>query len=254
MFLQKLFSAFKKTPPIPPVFSLPENVRVYAVGDIHGKADILKKTLAMIKQDAEQHPNKKIIEVFLGDYIDRGLESKQVVDMLLEPSSHQRIFLKGNHEETLLRFLEDPQILRDWGNYGGFATLDSYGVPMPKTMSPEKLNILCDVFISNVPEAHMHFFKNLQLMHQIGNYLFVHAGISPELPMDMQKPEHLLWIRTPFLRHKDFFEHYIVHGHSPVTAPDIKHNRANLDISTAEKESLCCLILEGTDRQVFVVS
>lgn len=247
------FSSTKKTPSPPRVFTLPENVRVYAVGDIHGKAELLKKMLAAIAEDAAQYPDKKILEVFLGDYIDRGLESRAVIDLLLSPSKHERICLMGNHEETLLRYLDDPKILREWGNYGGFATLTSYGVPIPQSTSPETFNIMRDAFKRNLPEAHLTFIKNLKMWHVVGDYLFVHAGIVPNIPLDLQQPQNLLWIRSPFLSHKDFFDYYVVHGHSAIPAPEIKHNRANVDISAAMKESLCCLVAEGNQRNTMIV-
>lgn len=248
---------FKSTPQPQQVqeFSLKEGTRIYAVGDIHGRSGLLRKMLKAIAQDAQNHGDKKIIEVFLGDYIDRGLESREVIDLLLAspPHGHQRICLMGNHEETLLRFLDDPKILRNWGNYGGFATLDSYGIGIPTSMSPEKLHILRDAFEKNLPAAHLAFLKGLPLTYVNGDYLFVHAGIAPHLTLQKQEPQHLLWIRDPFLRHTDFFEHYIVHGHSPMPSPDIRHNRANLDISIATKNSLCCMVITGSERRVFVV-
>ncbi len=251
-----LFSRlFKSEPKQVREFSLDAGVRIYAVGDVHGRAGLLRKMLRAIAQDARNHPNHKIIEVFLGDYIDRGLESREVINLLLSPppQGHQRICLLGNHEETLLRFLDNPNILRDWRNYGGFATLDSYGVGIPASMSPEKLNILRDAFQRNLPAAHLAFIKSLPLTYVNGDYLFVHAGVPPHLPLHEQKPEHLLWIRDKFLYHSDFFDHYVVHGHSPMKAPDIQHNRANIDISVAEKNSLCCMVITGSERRVFVV-
>lgn len=255
---------FSKTPPPappaplrqpPPVFSAPAGVRIYAVGDIHGRSKLLGDMLSAIQQDARAHAGKKIVEVFLGDYIDRGMHSREVIDRLLAPPpGHERICLLGNHEEVLLRFLKDPGVLRDWGNFGGYATLASYGVPLPVTMSPEKLTILKDAFEKSLPAAHLEFLRKLRLSYTLGDYLFVHAGIAPNVPFDEQKPEHLLWIRDSFLRHEGFFERYVVHGHSPVTVPDIRANRANLDISAAATSSLCCLMIEGTERAIMTVA
>lgn len=236
-------------------FALPEGVRVYAVGDIHGRARLLRKMLQAIAEDAVQHRDKKVVEVFLGDYVDRGMESREVVDLLLAPSilGHTRVCLKGNHEETLLKFLEDPSVLRGWANYGGYATLASYGIDMPTTSSPEKFTILRDSFSRSLPPEHLAFFQGLKLSHFEGDYCFVHAGLHPMLAFQQQSAEHLLWIREPFLKHRGFFSHYIVHGHSPVPAPDIRPNRANIDLSAAEKDSLCCLVMEGQERRPIVV-
>ncbi|MBN8544229.1 MAG: serine/threonine protein phosphatase [Alphaproteobacteria bacterium] len=236
-------------------FSVPEGVRAYAVGDIHGRASLLKKMLAAIEEDAAQHASQRTVQIFLGDYIDRGMQSRDVVDLLIAPppKGHERICLMGNHEEALLHFLDDPNILRDWANFGGYATLVSYGIPMPESMSPERLKALRDAFARAIPQAHLDFYKNLPLRTSLGDYLFVHAGIIPGLPLEEQKPEHLLWIRRPFLNYKGYFNHYIVHGHTPVTSAEILPNRANLDISIAAKSSLAALVLEGDERRVLVV-
>lgn len=258
MLLQRLHRFFFSPKPAPhavPVFSLPKGTRVYAVGDIHGRSHLLTKMLAAIEQHAAANPIPHVAEIFLGDYIDRGLYSREVVDMLLTPSAmgHERICLMGNHEEALLHFLRDPKILRDWANFGGYATLASYDIQIPGSMSPQTLIALRDRFQRNLPATHEAFFRGLKMTHVIGNYLFVHAGILPGIPLAAQKSEHLLWIREPFLQHEGFFEHYIVHGHSPVTTPDIHSHRANLDISAAEVDSLCCLIIEEGQRNILIV-
>lgn len=252
---RQLFTPPTALPQTPPVFSIPSGIRAYAVGDIHGRKHLLADMLAAIEQDARQHPDKRIIEIFLGDYVDRGFHSKEVIDFLLAPSlnGHERVFLIGNHEEALLQFLNDPKILRDWANFGGYATLASYGVAIPASMSPEKLVILRDTFQRNLPAHHLAFLKNLRPTYSLGNYLFVHAGILPNVALEKQRPEDLLWIRDPFLKYPGFFEHYVVHGHSPVMAPDIRPNRANLDISAAPTNSLCCLIIEGREHHVITV-
>ena len=254
--LRNLFSPPEPMPPAARVFSLPAGVRIYAVGDIHGRHHLLAEMLEAIAEDARQNPAAQIIEVFLGDYIDRGLHSREVIDLLLAapPFGHQRICLRGNHEETLLRFLDDPKVLRDWANFGGYATLTSYGVAMPTSMSPEQRTILRDQLQKNLPVEHEIFLRNLEMVYQSGDYLFVHAGIAPNLPLAEQTPEHLLWIRQPFLTHKGFFDFYVVHGHSPVGAPEIYHNRANIDVSEAPTASLCCLVVEGSRRRMMLAT
>ena len=254
--LRTLFSLPPPAPKIDPVFAIPGGIRVYAIGDIHGRSGLLQNMLKTIEQDASAHSDKRIIQVFLGDYIDRGMQSREVIELLLAPAPEEweRIYLRGNHEETLLQFLKEPEILRMWANYGGYTTLASYWVDIPQTMSLEKLFIMRDMFRKNLPATHKEFLKNLRLTYSIGDYLFVHAGLHPGLALHEQGAEHLLWIRDLFLRHDDYFDHYVVHGHSPVRAPDIRHNRANLDISAAEKDSLCCLVLEGIERKTLVVT
>ena len=252
---RQMFSAPVSIAPEKRVFCIPDGVRIYAVGDVHGRSGVLRTMLSAIAEDARLRPVPRVIEVFLGDYIDRGLYSREVVDVLLHapPDGHERICLLGNHEQTLLHFLKDPKVLRDWANFGGYATLASYGVPIPATISPETVAVLRDRLQQNMPAAHAAFFKNLQLRYILGDYLFVHAGLMPGLAWDMQKPDNLLWIREPFLQHEGYFEQYVVHGHSPVAVADIRPNRANIDITAAAVNSLCSLVIEGDERRVMVV-
>lgn len=246
--LRQLFSSSSTAPSAAPVFTMPEGVRVYAVGDIHGRGKLLAKMLAAIERDARAHPTQKIVQVFLGDYIDRGLESKEVINLLLAPppAGHERICLMGNHEAALLQFLDNPSVLREWANFGGYATLASYGIAIPDSMLPERLAQVRDAFRKNLSPAHETFIRNLQLSYHVGDYLFVHAGIKPSVPLAKQTRDDMLWIRDPFLKHKGFFEYYIVHGHTPVPTPEIYTNRANIDVSAAAKNSLCCMVVEGS--------
>ena len=260
MVLHRLRQLFTTPPPEPleaPTFAVPDNVRVYAVGDIHGRCHLLSKMLAAIARDAASANDKEIIEIFLGDYVDRGMQSREVIETLLAAPAehHERICLLGNHEEALLRFLNDPQSMRGWGNIGGYATLASYGIGIPESMSPEHLSNLRNRLQGMIPEAHLEFLKTLKLNYILGDYLFVHAGIMPGVPVEKQRPEHLLWIRDPFLHYEGFFEnYYVVHGHSAVSIPEIRVNRANLDVSEADIDSLCCLVLEGTERRTLLVT
>lgn len=231
-------------------------MRIYAVGDVHGRSALLADMLAAIVQDADKARSDAVVEVFLGDYIDRGINSREVVDLLIAPppEGHERICLLGNHEAAMLRFLAEPASLRNWASFGGYATLVSYGIAIPMSMSPQ---IACDLrerLQQNLPAAHVEFLGNLQLTCRLGDYLFVHAGILPGLALEQQKPEHLLWIREPFLSHTGFFDSYVVHGHSPVSAPEIRANRANIDISDAPTDSLCCLVIEGSVRRLLTVT
>lgn len=252
---QRLFS-YSPAAPEAPSFTLPEGVRAYAVGDIHGRSHLLARMLEAIALDVADNPPAQVVEVFLGDYIDRGLHSREVIDLLLSPppQGHERICLMGNHEEALLNFLNQPSTLRSWGNVGGYATLQSYGITIPESMAPERLAVVRDTLRQRMPAEHGTFLRRLPLSYVLGDYLFVHAGILPYVPLAAQRPEHLLWIRDPFLRHEGFFDYYVVHGHSPVAVPEIHPHRANLDISDAAVSSLCCLVVEGTEQRLLVVS
>jgi serine/threonine protein phosphatase 1 len=259
MLFQRFFQkhpAPVPAPQAPRAFGVPEGMRVYAVGDIHGRSGLLEKMLEAIARDASEHKGVQVVEVFLGDYIDRGMHSRAVIDQLLAPSpnGHQRICLLGNHEETLLNFLADPTQLRQWANFGGYATLASYGIPIPASMNAETMVALRDQLRQNLPPAHVDFLQQLQLTYQLGDYLFVHAGILPEQPLEKQSRANVLWIRNAFLNYTGYFDYYVVHGHSPVAEPDIRTNRANLDVSGAPVESLCCLVMQGTQRRPLVVT
>jgi serine/threonine protein phosphatase 1 len=234
--LRRIFASDSPIPTEPPTFALPSGMRIYAVGDVHGRSTLLAKMLAAIAADAAANPATTTIEVFLGDYIDRGMHSREVIDMLLAPpvQGHTRICLLGNHEDVLLRFLEEPSILREWGNFGGYATLASYGIGIPESMTPQALADLRDRFKQHFPAQH--------------------AGVLPKLPLAEQSRDDLLWIRQPFLQHEGFFEQYVVHGHSPVAVPDIRVQRANLDVSAAAVPSLCCLVIEDTQRRILLVT
>lgn len=252
-FLSMLTRRFRRSRA--PEFALPEGVRVYAVGDIHGKADLTRAMQAAIVRHAQAHPCARIIEVYLGDYIDRGLESREVIECLLTPPApgHERVCLMGNHEETLLNFLEDPEVLRTWSQHGGYATLSSYGVNIPLEMKPSTLMDLHRAFRERFPTEHEQFIRSLDYRFEIGGYYFVHAGVRPGYGLDEQTPSDLLWIREPFTSYKGMFEKYIVHGHTPLVAPEVLPHRADLDVSDAPSDQLCCLIVEGTGKEVMLI-
>ena len=254
---QKLFPAEPAAERgVSPLYRVPDGMRVYAVGDVHGRSTLLARMMEAIRRDSAEAKASQVMEVYLGDYIDRGLHSREVLDLLLTPpmQGHERVCLMGNHEEALLRFIDSPAVLREWGSFGGYATLASYGIAIPDSMAPEKLAIVRDRLLAAMPTAHLDFIKKLPSTYAAGEYLFVHAGLLPSLPVHEQKPEHLLRIREPFLSYTGFFDHYVVHGHSPLRAPEILPNRANLDISDAAVSSLCCLVLEGASRRTLVVT
>jgi len=249
-FLKKLITAES------PDFHLPPSVRVYAVGDIHGQAKLLEKALNAIEEDAKTFKGERIIQIFLGDYIDRGMYSREVLDLLTQPppEGHERICLLGNHEATLLKFLDNPKTIRKWSSFGGFTTLASYGIAIPKTLSGKDLTNLHRDFIRVFPASHQNFLKELQHRYCVGDYLFVHAGVNPYLPLDEQYAEDLIWIREEFTDYEGLYPQYIIHGHTPVETLDIRRNRANLDLSVAIGEQLGCLKLEGNQRINFSIT
>lgn len=238
--------------------STPKNFRLYAVGDIHGRQDLLARLLAMIESDALAHPEKTNRLIFLGDYIDRGVDSCGVIDHLLRPLAPnlKPIFLRGNHEDLLLRFLnDDMEIAPLWLHFGGSATIASYGVnPYPLGTSaehPQKLQKLREALLKALPSAHRAFIENTLLAVTYGDYYFVHAGVRPGVLLRKQRPEDQMWIRDAFLSHTEAMEKIIVHGHTIRAEVDVQPNRIGIDTGAYASGQLTCLVLDGTERQFF---
>jgi len=226
---------------------IPSGVRIYAVGDIHGRADVLAKLFALIDQDLEARPTARSIEVFLGDYIDRGPHSRQVIDLLIaRRRQHVAVFLKGNHEACAYQVLSDPSVLSDWIHIGGINTLLSYGVKTSNfDRDQQAQQAIAAAFRRALPDSHYHFLKGLALSLSCGDYFFVHAGVRPGIPLVRQSEQDLLWIRDDFLLHEEDFGKIVVHGHSPTNSPDIRLNRINIDTGAYATGRLTCLVLEG---------
>jgi serine/threonine protein phosphatase 1 len=231
----------KKTKP-----RLPDGVRVYAIGDVHGRADLLQQLLTVIDVDLERSRPERAIQVFLGDYVDRGPNSRAVLDLLIERSrSHETVCLKGNHEVFLLDVLDDPVRLQDWRHYGGLLTLMSYGVIPTMNPTPEEQVELMEGLKRAIPPEHLAFLQQLPSSFACGDFFFVHAGVKPGVPLDRQREEDLLWIRDEFLNSDERFGKYVVHGHTPVSAPDIRPNRINIDTGAYATGNLTLLTIQG---------
>jgi serine/threonine protein phosphatase 1 len=194
---------------------VPQGMRVYAVGDVHGRADLLAQLLSEIDADLKAHPAPRAIHVFLGDYIDRGPDSRQVLDLLVARSqSHETILLKGNHEVLLDEFLRKPESFVTWRDVGGIDTLLSYGIRPPSNPGPAEQMMLAQRFAEVLPSA--QFLKNLKRSFSCEDFFFVHAGVRPGVPLSHQADEDLFWIRDEFLNSEQRFGKIIVHGHNPV--------------------------------------
>lgn len=231
----------------PNQYCLPHGFRVYAVGDIHGRADLLKNLHQRIIADAAQASKSKNLVVYLGDYVDRGFEVHEVLDTLIAglPGNFQPVYLRGNHEEILLSFLEDLSLLEFWLAIGGQSTLANYrvafsGIGYSKSRAQEVQKAL----IERLPEKHLFFLRRLTTSFTIGDYFFVHAGVRPGVALAQQKPEDLLWIRDPFISSTDHFGARIVHGHSIVRSPEVLPNRIGLDTGAYATGILSCAVLE----------
>jgi serine/threonine protein phosphatase 1 len=223
--------------------STPPDVRIYAIGDIHGRADLLAETLARIDDDLQRRPISHAIEVYLGDYIDRGPDSKTVIDMLaVRLVENRAVCLRGNHESLMEDFLRDPACLRPWLQVGGMQTLASYGVqPRPGMIETELHRRFWDAF----PRAHELLLQCLRTSFCCGDFLFVHAGIRPAVPIERQDLNDLLWIRHEFLNSARDHGKLVVHGHTSVPHPDIRHNRINIDTGAWRTGTLTCIAIEG---------
>ena len=225
---------------------LREGLRIYAVGDVHGRADLLRELLLKITSDLKANPARSPIVVFLGDYIDRGPQSAAVIDCVL---TVQRIIpticLSGNHEIYALRFLRDPHSGPEWFELGGRETLASYGITVPWRLTGPIIQQLSAAFAAALPDAHLRFLTTLGLTVSFGNYLFVHAGIDLSIPVPEQSHLTLTMIRKPFLDDGRSSGRIIVHGHSPVTEPDLRENRINIDTGAYITGRLTCVVLQN---------
>jgi serine/threonine protein phosphatase 1 len=232
---------------------IPPGVAVYAVGDIHGRFDLLQDLLARIVDDADRHADVRRNLIFLGDYIDRGPESCSVVETLLQDPlpGFTTIRLMGNHEEAFLAFLDGKTDGLDWLAYGGLETLMSYGVSLrhlPRT--EDAVGALRRSVAASVPANHIELLRRCALYQCVGDYLFVHAGVRPGVPIEQQAPADLLWIRDDFLRSKiPLPEHVVVHGHTICDLPQDRRHRINIDTGAFASGRLTCLVLRGAGRR-----
>jgi serine/threonine protein phosphatase 1 len=204
--LRKLWSPFDKTDPsVRHSEPLSEDIVLYAIGDIHGCFDQLTRLYDIIKKDLDELQPARSTEIFLGDYIDRGPRSREVVDWLIEspPASDERICLMGNHEAVLLSHLDNPQMVDMWRKFGAAETFVSYGLPPLVSTTRASIEAAHQDFIACLPQAHRNFFETLPQHFEISEYFFAHAGVNPSKDLDAQTDNDLLWIREPFCRARE---------------------------------------------------
>lgn len=224
-------------------------LRIYAIGDVHGCIHELLNLLQLIDRDLVINPVQKHKLVFLGDYIDRGPGNRDVIAKLhlLEKSERKTVFLRGNHDQKLLDFLKNPEKAGEgFLRWGGRETLRSYGIETGIAASYTKLSA---ELVSVMPSTHVEFLKRLQYLHVEDDYVFVHAGIRPKVKLEKQDVDDLMRIRNDFLRHAGEFPKVVVHGHTPVSEPEIRNNRINIDTRCYETGCLTALVLEGKTRR-----
>ena len=219
---------------------LPPGRRVYAIGDIHGCAAQLANLHAEIQADLARRPVASALLLHVGDYVDRGEDTSGVIARLVDGSpvpGTEMVNLMGNHENTMIEALNGERAAAtDWLFTGGRPSLQSYGVDPD---SPR------ESWRAHVPDSHMAFLRGLKLMHREGEYVFVHAGVRPGVPLAEQARDDLLRMRQPFLYSEMNFGAVVVHGHSPVKAPVIRHNRIAIDTGAVFGGEMTCLVLEG---------
>lgn len=210
---------------------------IYAIGDIHGQLELLDQLLDIIAKDfAGLSRNDRPVLVFVGDYVDRGPMSKGVIDRLisLKATAGEAGFevrtLMGNHEQTMLSFMENPEAGTAWVEFGGGETLASYGVDRPPPRAEPSAWLEAQFQLQRrLPSTHLSFLRGLELSAVYGEYLFVHAGVRPGVPLDRQDPEDMMWIRGDFLSQPHRLDYVVVHGHTPEEEPFLGPDRINID-------------------------
>jgi len=231
---------------------LPEGLVVCAFGDVHGRADLLEPLLQALVEDAVSE--SQVIVIGLGDYVDRGPESRRVIELLLRLAEKPGVTLRclrGNHDQALVDFVADHESGPAWSRHGGAATLRSYGVEPPEAdAAPQAWRAVHRAFVDGLPGAHLAFFDRLALSLTVGDYFFAHAGANPVLPLDRQVGRDLLWIRDPFLTHERRLEKIVVHGHTPSEAVHVDHRRIGLDTGAHVTGVLSACRLQGEDQQL----
>jgi serine/threonine protein phosphatase 1 len=229
---------------------LPPGYVVYAVGDIHGCSRLLGEAFEKIDADIAVRRPERAVHVFLGDYIDRGPDSFGVMEALAaRAQSHTAVLLGGNHEAMLGRFLGEPATLPAFVQLGGLSTLLSYGVKPSGSLDEHAGASLAADFKAALPPAHREVLSSLRYTFTLGDYLFVHAGVRPNVPLSEQSPHDLLWIRDDFLLCEEAFEKFVVHGHTPVLEPDLRFNRANIDTGAFATGKLTTLVIDESGHR-----
>ncbi len=229
---------------------LPDGLRVYAIGDIHGEAGLLDRLARKIEIDLARHRPETAEVVFLGDYIDRGPDSRGVIERL---ASRDFPFpftaLRGNHEDLMLQALEAPDAMASWSHVGGIETLRSYGLDAAETLKGKGLSKWREAMIDRLPPSHRAFLESTLLSRTIGGYFFVHAGARPGVPLDRQEERDLLWIREECYASSHDFGRVLVHGHTPHKQPENLARRINVDTGAFKWGVLTAVVLEGSTRR-----
>jgi serine/threonine protein phosphatase 1 len=245
-FLRSLFAAaHSEAQP-----AVPAGQRVYAVGDIHGRLDLLEALIEAIEiDDGEAAPARSTV-ILLGDLVDRGPDSAGVLRRARQWQGRREVrILAGNHEEMFLKSFESTDMLRHFLRHGGRQTIQSYGIDR-RTLSAADIDEVQDLMRAAVPQADRDYIAGFEDLIVLGDYVFVHAGIDPEVSIHEQRVSDLRWIREPFLSHSEPYELMVVHGHTISEAPELRGNRIGIDTGAYTSGRLTALVLEGTTRRL----
>lgn len=254
--LSSLFAAKEPEPaaPPPPPALVPQGQRVYAIGDIHGRLDLLDALLTAIDADDASRPAARTTLILLGDLVDRGPDSAGVIErarrLLANPGGGRTVrILCGNHEEMFVRSFDEVEMLRPFLRHGGKETLYSYGVDK-RALTAAELEDAQAMMQAAVPQADRDFIATFEDMVTIGDYAFVHAGVDPLTRLDEQRASTLRWIREPFLSHDEQFGKVVVHGHTITEDAVLRANRIGIDTGAYASGRLTALALEGAERRL----
>lgn len=230
------------------VFSAPKGQRIYALGDIHGRADLLAALQRTIIQDSADNEPLDNTAIYLGDYLDRGPFVRDTLNHVINglPDHFTTYWLRGNHEQVFLDFLQNPAVLPAWLDIGGLWTLTSYNLsPAHLSRASHQAEQVRDDLLASMPAAHLDFLRALPLYTQLGDYLFVHAGIRPNIPLERQDPHDLLWLRSDAITASSNLPFMVVHGHTIERQPDLHSYRLGIDTGAFATGVLTCAVFEG---------
>lgn len=234
---------------------LPRGMRIYAIGDVHGFAGLLRRMHALIDHDIATRPVSDWRIVHVGDYVDRGPDSKDVLDFLLaRMTADERIIaLRGNHDQGLLDFLQHPDPSGLFAGNGGAETARSYGIELDFS-DKESFATSSRLFANAIPAMHARFLAERPYSAAFGDYFFCHAGVMPGWPLERQTPETLMWIRDEFLIWDGLFDKIVVHGHTPRPDVEMHANRINIDSGVFVHGRLSAVVLEENEKSVMTVT
>ncbi|WP_192252603.1 metallophosphoesterase [Mesorhizobium silamurunense] len=239
----------------------PEGMRLYAIGDVHGRHDLLAAMHRGIESELEYAPSSDWRIIHLGDYVDRGPDSKSVIEFLIEAKKRdpRNIMLAGNHDMGMLDFLDEPDANGLFMRFGGVQTALSYGVKLSSgggwfDRSDDTLLHGHAALVDAVPQTHIDFLKSLSFSVTFGDFFFCHAGIRPGIPLESQSPQDLIWIRDAFHDHPGLYPKVIVHGHTPVPEAEVMANRVNVDTLAWQAGTLSALAVAGADKRILTVT